>query len=158
MAEPVHDAAENEYEREDGTVARYGGVTGKGFLPGQSGNPEGKQAPPGIKKWIEDHTNGLKEMLELYIKVMRGEKLDKKDKWIPGPKDRLEAATLLLDRAIGKPKQTVEETGDDTSKQVLATMQQLLKTGNTDDTGDAPVAPEGKNISAIDAMKRKGSG
>ena len=95
--------------------------------------------------------------MSILLAVTFGEKLPDTDgkPWTYTMQQRLDCLNDLLDRAIGKPKQTIEETGDDASKEVLRTMQALLKVKKPDDTTNTPIAPEQENISSIEAMKRK---
>ena len=52
-----------------------GGITGKGFMPGQSGNPAGR--PPGqsikelVRKHLDDNPEDLKLFVEHFIKNNR---------------------------------------------------------------------------------------
>lgn len=47
-----------------------GGVTGKGFLPGQSGNPGGR--PKGLTALVREQTNDGQELVDLMTSVLRG--------------------------------------------------------------------------------------
>jgi len=124
----------------------------------QSGNQAsvGQSRDTGVVAYVKKHTKGATEMIDVLINVMRGDETALGFK--VNANHRMEAVHHLLDRAIGKPKQTIEESGDSSTREVLQTMQALLKAKNTGDTTDAPIAPVEGNISAIDAMKRKGSG
>jgi hypothetical protein len=73
---------------------KLGGCTGKGFMPGQSGNPGGRPKEVGhvralAKKYTEEAIRTLAEL-------MRTGKPDRA---------RVAAAEALLDRAYGKPTQ-----------------------------------------------------
>lgn len=53
---------------------RLGGVTGKGFLPGQSGNPSGRPAgsisiKDKVRQYLEDNPESLREMVEKFVKT-----------------------------------------------------------------------------------------
>jgi hypothetical protein len=56
---------------------------------------------------IREQTNDGEELVDLMLKVFRGE--------VDGAKlrDRMEAATWLADRAFGKPVQALEHSGKD---------------------------------------------
>jgi hypothetical protein len=70
-----------------------GGVTGKGFMPGQSGNPRGR--PKGLAKATRELVgeDGM-ALVELWWDIARDE--TRRDR------DRLEASRLLADRGWGK--------------------------------------------------------
>ncbi len=80
-----------------------GGVTGKGFLPGQSGNPGGR--PRGLAANIREATSNGEEIIDLLTAVMRGDKMNGK---LPRLDHRIEACRLLLDRGWGRPGQATE--------------------------------------------------
>jgi hypothetical protein len=80
---------------------RVGGVTGKGFRPGQSGNPGGRpKALAEVKALAAEHTRDAINALHAIATD------DKKDE-----RARVQAAVALLDRAWGKPAQAVEVSG-----------------------------------------------
>jgi hypothetical protein len=70
-----------------------GGVTGKGFMPGQSGNPRGR--PKGLARATRELVgeDGM-ALVELWWDIARDE--TRRDR------DRLEASRLLADRGWGK--------------------------------------------------------
>jgi hypothetical protein len=51
------------------TRTRRGGVTGRGFLPGQSGNPGGR--PRGIAALVRDQTADGAELVAYMLRVLR---------------------------------------------------------------------------------------
>jgi hypothetical protein len=74
------------------SVANNGGVTGKGFVKGQSGNPSGKaKTPPEIK---EAFTKLVPKAIETLTSIL----VDPEAK----QSDRMKAAEVILDRALGK--------------------------------------------------------
>lgn len=86
-----------------------GGVTGRGFQPGHSGNPGGR--PRGFVAAIRDATNDGEELVTFVLKVFRGESIGTgKGAQRPRLADRLAAATWLADRGFGRPIQAVENT------------------------------------------------
>ncbi len=83
-----------------------GGVTGKGFLPGVSGNPGGR--PQGLAQRVRRATHDGKTIVEFMIAVARGRKIDGRK---PRLCDRMEATKWLADRGWGKPVQAMEHLG-----------------------------------------------
>jgi hypothetical protein len=78
-----------------------GGVTGKGFQPGQSGCPGGK--PKAVKDVIEAARQHTSEAVERLARWMRSD----------DPRASVAACTALLDRGWGRPTQAVEMSGKD---------------------------------------------
>lgn len=76
-----------------------GGVTGRGFRPGVSGNPTGRpKASFDFAAAAREHTP---EVLAMFLRSIRSAN------W----RERHSAGTVLLDRALGKPTQLI--TGGD---------------------------------------------
>jgi hypothetical protein len=86
------------------TSKQRGGVTGRGFLPGRSGNPGGR--PKRLAKLIETiqrQTRDGQDLVDFMLQTFRS-----------GPmRYRMEAAHWLTERGFGKPPQTVELTAED---------------------------------------------
>lgn len=144
-----YDAKEQKQQIEDKKPENR---TEKGQFPkGVSGNPGGR--PKGVVDYVKAQTNDYMELLDLLLKVSRGEPLDGKK---PTLREQLDATRELLDRSVGKPTQTIVEKGDETAKEVLVTMQKLLEKDDaaTEDKTESAGLPE--NVSPIDAMKFKG--
>jgi hypothetical protein len=70
---------------------RLGGITGRGFMPGQCGNPAGRsKANRNIEALARSH--GPEAIAALVVALNN-------------PRERVQAAVALLDRGFGKPKQ-----------------------------------------------------
>ena len=86
------------------TSKQRGGVTGKGFLPGRSGNPGGR--PKRLARLIEQiqqQTNDGQEFVDFMLKTFRS-----------GPmRYRMEAAEWLTERGFGRTPQVVEHLGEE---------------------------------------------
>jgi hypothetical protein len=82
---------------------RLGGITGKGFRPGKSGNPGGQ--PRGLVTEIRHQTKDGHELVTFALRVLRNEKAEMRD--------RCWACTYLTDRGFGKPVQAIEHAGPD---------------------------------------------
>lgn len=78
-----------------------GGVTGKGFKPGHSGNPDGrKKIDPRVKAALE--AASLPAALRL-VELSKSEDED----------IALKASVALLDRVLGKPVQAIDHGASD---------------------------------------------
>ena len=77
-----------------------GGVTGKGFQPGQSGNPGGR--PRGLASKVREVTKDGADPILFLMDVLEGK--------VTGTrvKDRIEASKILLDRGFGKATTVIE--------------------------------------------------
>jgi hypothetical protein len=81
------------------TITLVGGVTGRGFSRGTSGNPGGR--PKGLARRVREAVgNDGKQIAEFLLSVMN----DPRQR----TRDRLEAARLLADRGWGKPVVSVD--------------------------------------------------
>jgi len=81
---------ETPFRATDKQPARLGGATGRGFMPGRSGNPAGRKK--GIEALARQHT-------EAAIKALVAA--------LSRPKEAVPAAIALLDRGWGKPVQAI---------------------------------------------------
>jgi hypothetical protein len=70
---------------------RLGGATGRGFMPGRSGNPAGRAK--GIEALAREHTPAA---IAALVKALEN------------PKERVPAAVALVNRGWGLPRQTIE--------------------------------------------------
>ena len=80
-------------------TTRPGGVTGRGFMPGQSGNPGGR--PKGLARRVRELVGEDGELLLQFMIDMLGDDNAR-------TADRLDAARWLADRGFGKAVQAVE--------------------------------------------------
>jgi hypothetical protein len=91
------------------THKQRGGVTGKGFMPGQSGNPGGR--PKSMAETIlEQRPTTSADLVELWTTVAFGSAAVVQRKYGVKPRlqDRLAAAAQLADRLHGRPTPTLE--------------------------------------------------
>lgn len=158
MAEQPYEAVDVYEDLEDAEPQRPendGTRDEKGrFVEGNNANPGGMGSTAGVVAYVKSITSDCFEMVDLFVTVMRGEKLKNSD-FIAGPKERMQAASELFDRAIGKPKQTIEETGDDHGKEVLASLQKLYELRSAGDIAQTAFPKTDESTSVIDQMKRK---
>ena len=109
-------------------ATRAGGVTGKGFTPGVSGNPGGR--PKGLSRRVRElvgEDGGA--IAEYMLEVMNDERAR--------TADRIEAGKWLADRGFGKaplvidagvsPEQLLEEYFSTLSLEDLQTMRAILR-------------------------------
>lgn len=98
------------------TEKQRGGVTGKGFQPGQSGNPGGRKPSlvEAVRKKVGADGSKLVDLLALLAwgtskqrETFFGEKVS------VSAKDRLQAADMLAERGFGKAAQPIELSGED---------------------------------------------
>jgi hypothetical protein len=92
----------NAKQRERGK--RAGGITGKGFRPGQSGNPKGRPRTKGLLNALKAAVGKVEDdgrtVEELLIEALIAEALK--------GRNRLPAIQTVFDRLEGKPKQQVD--------------------------------------------------
>ena len=94
MAVP-HMAVENNAE----TAHRLGGATGKGFVPGQSGNPGGR--PRGLARMVREAVGEGADLIEFMTAVLKGDAKRLGVRTV-SLRDRMQAAEWLTDRGYGK--------------------------------------------------------
>ena len=93
----------------NGETTQLGGVTGRGFMPGQSGNPSGR--PKGIARAVREACGGDPTMLvEGLLAIARGEGAGGKP---ARAADQIRAHELLLAYGWGKPAAFVPIEGVD---------------------------------------------
>jgi hypothetical protein len=76
---------------------RLGGATGRGFMPGKSGNPGGRpKAAFDVQALARQHTE---QAVRTLVEALRD------------PRLKVQAAQALLDRGWGRPPQTIQTEG-----------------------------------------------
>ena len=157
MSARASNAANSETELNEAEPAHRSN-TGQ-FQAGVSGNPQGSHVTKGIVDYIKGRTDNYKDLISMLLDVTFGVKLPDTDNkpWAYTMQQRLDCLNSVLDRSIGKPTQTIIETGDDTAKEVLVAMQKLL---DKKDGGPAPEALQGADSDAnpILVMKERKHG
>jgi hypothetical protein len=91
------------------TQKQRGGITGNGFLPGQSGNPGGR--PKSMAAIIlEQRPTASEDLVEFWTLVAFGSPaaIQKKYGVKPTMRDRFAAVAELADRLHGRPVQAME--------------------------------------------------
>jgi hypothetical protein len=94
----------NVANNDESTGKLLGGITGKGFMPGQSGNPSGRPK----RKLVDEMLAELLEAADSERARQVAEAILKK-----ATDGDTKAAQLVAERTQGKPSQKVEVTGAD---------------------------------------------
>ena len=97
------------------------------FLPGESGNPNGRPKKGfSLAEIVREKTNDGADVVDFLIKVVNGRVRKAK------LADRIHAAEVLLDRGFGKPLQSVELSGPDGGPIQLITIADLGRQSDGD--------------------------
>lgn len=87
--------------------ANNGGATGKGFMPGRSGNPSGRP-----KKALELQARCVKAVDAFVVDAWEREVQSQGEDWV-------ECSKLLAAYGYGKPSQKIEHSGSVTLEQLV---------------------------------------
>jgi len=109
--------------------ATSGGITGKGFKPGQSGNPSGRNGrQKGLASLVRFRTEEGRRLVELMWRIARGGKFRMsaiaktgdvvEARLRPSVRDRMDAIAWLADRGWGKVKDVIKLEGEETRRPV----------------------------------------
>lgn len=90
-----------------GGQRRLGGITGKGFMPGRSGNPNGLNGrQKGLAAVVRESTDDGRLLVLLMCRIARGETQESLVR--PSISGRIEAVKWLADRGWGKARDSVD--------------------------------------------------
>ena len=92
--------------RNNGPAPRRGGITGRGFLPGHTGNPGGR--PKGSRELltlVRESTRDGRTLVDFLVQVAEGKPVMGRK---PTLADRMRASEILLDRGWGKAIQRID--------------------------------------------------
>ena len=118
-----------------GQQRRLGGITGKGFMPGQSGNPSGKNRS-GLAALVRSRSKNGEVLVELMYRIACGAKfktsLTINGKALefrvrPSIRDRIDAIKWLTDRGWGKVRDVVHVDGEEARRPFLIVMRGPLR-------------------------------
>jgi hypothetical protein len=85
---------------------RLGGITGKGFLPGTSGNPSGRsKGYRELLTLVREATHDGRTLVDFLVQVAEGKPVMGRK---PTLADRMRAIEILLDRGWGKAIQRID--------------------------------------------------
>ena len=119
---------------------RLGGITGHGFLPGQSGNPNGRPPTTGL-------LNALKKTVSQVVEDGRSVEEHLVDALIQeafGGKNRMAALSYIFDRLEGRPRQQfeVKDISADLAARTTDELKYFLAHGCWPENDDAHVEGE----------------
>ena len=134
---------------------RLGGITGKGFMPGQSGNPSGKNRS-GLAALVRSRAKNGEVLVELMYRIACGAKfktsLTINGKALefrvrPSIRDRIDAIKWLTDRGWGKARDIVHIDGEEARRPFLIVLRGPLRDPLEEET--EPVESPGRKLPAL---------
>ncbi len=111
-------------KRSEQPKSKIGGVTGKGFMPGTSGNPGGRSK--GLESLSRAATKDGKLLITFWMAVLLGDTKTLKDQFNfsngqfgVSLDDRIIASKLLAERGWGKPVQPIGVDEDSSALRII---------------------------------------
>lgn len=133
-------------------ATRPGGITGRGFMPGRSGNPKGStHRQKGLAALVRRSTKQGKELVGFMVDVARGKFIKISVTTLAGTvveverratvRDRMEAVAWLADRGWGKAKEVIQLEGER-----IAAPVQIVILGDGGDPLARPERPPARRV------------
>lgn len=104
----VSELSDNVAEQRGNAQKRLGGCTGKGFMPGQSGNPAGRpSAGAAVREWWNQMQGWSTEQIQSVINDPSASvsKIAAAQQWLKAQEGNGTSVDRICDRTDGKPEQ-----------------------------------------------------